>query len=62
MTIQKPAAASAPHHCPVCHHPQTRIQRKLGGERQGPINYVCARAEECVLGINLSKVETWVTV
>jgi hypothetical protein len=63
MTDPKPATRPAvPHHCPVCHFPQTKIQRMLGGEKQGATNYVCARAGECVLGINLTKVENWVAV
>jgi hypothetical protein len=50
------------HHCPVCHHPQTKIQRRLGGVTRGSTIYVCARAGECSVGINLTKVETWVSV
>jgi hypothetical protein len=50
------------HICPVCHSPQTRIQRKLNGEPHGATNYVCSRAGECVLGIDLAKVDTWVAV
>lgn len=50
------------HHCPVCHHPQTKIQRRLGGEAHGSTNYVCTRAGDCIVGINLSKVDTWVAV
>lgn len=48
------------HECPICHFPQTRIQRKLSDEKYGATNYVCARSGECVLGINLAKVDTWV--
>jgi hypothetical protein len=31
------------HQCPVCHHPQTKIQRRLNGTAHGSIIYVCAR-------------------
>jgi hypothetical protein len=50
------------HQCPVCHHPQTKIQRRLNETTRGAINYVCARPDDCSLGINLSNVETWVVV
>ena len=52
----------AVHHCPVCHHPQTKIQRRLSGTTNGSTIYVCARNGECSIGINLSKVDTWVAV
>lgn len=61
MPEQKPAPRPVMHDCPVCHFPQTKIQRKLAGEKHGATNYVCARTE-CVLGINLTKVDTWVAV
>jgi hypothetical protein len=48
--------------CPVCHHPQTKIQRRLNGIPHGSTIYVCARADDCSIGINLSKVETWAPV
>jgi hypothetical protein len=50
------------HQCPVCHHPQTKIQRRLNDTTRGSTIYVCARWGVCSVGINLSKVETWVTV
>lgn len=50
------------HQCPVCHQPQTKIQRRLGGTTGGSTIYVCARAGECSVGMNLSKVDTWVSV
>ena len=50
------------HRCPVCQHPQTKIQRRLNGTTRGSTIYVCARAGECSVGMNLSKVETWVSV
>jgi hypothetical protein len=49
------------HECPVCHFPQTKIQRKLSDDKHGATNYVCARVE-CAVGINLAKVDTWVAV
>jgi hypothetical protein len=52
----------AVHQCPVCHHPQTRIHRRLGENTHGSTVYVCARAGECIIGVNLAKVETWDTV
>jgi hypothetical protein len=48
--------------CPVCHQRQTKIQRRLSGETNGSTIYVCARWGECSVGIDLSKVETWVAV
>lgn len=50
------------HHCPVCQHPQTKIQRLLGDAARGSTSYVCARPRECSLGIDLAKVTTWVAV
>jgi hypothetical protein len=49
------------HECPVCHHPQTKIQRKLSDDKGGATNYVCARVE-CPVGFNLAHVDTWVAV
>ena len=62
MTDQKLAARAIVQHCPVCQFPQTKIQRKLDGERRGSTSYVCARTGECAIAINLSKLETWVAV
>jgi hypothetical protein len=53
---------SPAHQCPVCHHPQTKIQRRLGAEKNGSTIYVCGRTGECSVGIDLTKVETWVVV
>ena len=50
------------HQCPVCGHPQTKMQRQLGGTTRGCTMYVCGRAGECSAGMNLSKIETWVAV
>ena len=63
--IQQPKrkdSAPAVHQCPVCHYPQPKIQRRLGGTTRGSTIYVCARAGECSVGMNLSKVDTWVAV
>lgn len=62
MTDPKLAARPIVHQCPVCQCPQTKIQRKLDGERRGATSYVCARTGECAIAINLSKLETWVAV
>lgn len=60
---RKPAAgAQAVRICPACHYPQTKIQRQLDGEKQGAVSYVCARADECPVGFNLTKVDTWMAV
>ena len=49
------------HQCPVCHFPQTKIQRVLSEGKYGSVSYVCSRGE-CTVGLDLSKVDTWVTV
>ena len=49
------------HHCPVCQHPQTKVQRKLGEGKHGSTNFVCTRPD-CPVGINLAQVETWTAV
>lgn len=50
------------HQCPVCGHPQTKIQRKLADDKpRGSTTYVCARTD-CAVGINLALVDTWVAV
>jgi hypothetical protein len=61
MAIPKPAPVPVLHQCPVCQHPQTKIQRKLENAQSGSTNYVCARPE-CVLGIDLTRVPTWTPV
>ena len=62
MTDHKLPPLPVRHQCPVCHFPQTKIQRRLDGERHGATIYVCARSGECAVGFNLSKVDTWVAV
>ena len=50
------------HLCPVCHHPQTKLARRLTPTTNGSTIYVCARPEDCSIGVNVSKVDTWVAV
>ena len=59
MSTRKPPAAPAVHQCPSCHQPQTKIKRVLGDGKFGSCNFVCSRTD-CVLAIDLSKLETWV--
>jgi hypothetical protein len=61
MFSSKPPAHSAVHQCPSCHQPQTKIQRKISDTQLGATCFVCARPE-CSLGLNLTKVDTWVVV
>ena len=49
------------HQCPVCQHPQTKIQRKLSEDRHGSTSFVCTR-QDCPVGINLAQVATWTAV
>ncbi len=63
--LQQPKRNNNPppvHQCPVCHHPQTKIARRLTETTHGSTIYVCARAGECNVGMNLTKVDTWVAV
>jgi hypothetical protein len=50
------------HHCPVCHHPQMKLQRRLSPTTNGSTIYVCARSGECAVGVNVTKIDTWVAV
>jgi hypothetical protein len=50
------------HQCPVCHQPQTRLQRRLSETQNGSTIYVCSRTGECSVGVNLAKMDTWVAV
>ena len=59
MPNHKISAPPATHHCPSCHQPQTKIKRVLSDGKFGSCNFVCSRTE-CALGIELSKLETWV--
>jgi hypothetical protein len=59
---KRTAPPPAVHNCPVCHHPQTKIARRLSETTHGSTIYICARVGVCSVGVNLSKVETWVAV
>ena len=45
--------------CPSCQQPQTKIRRVLADGKFGSGSFVCSRVE-CALGIDVSKLETWV--
>jgi hypothetical protein len=62
--MQTPRKEHAPvvHVCPVCGRPQTKIQRLIGAATRGSTIYVCARADECSVGVSLSKIANWVAV
>ena len=60
MSTQKQAAVPVPHQCPSCRQPQTKIKRVLDDGKFGSRNFICSRTE-CALGIDLSKLKTWVT-
>jgi hypothetical protein len=59
MLNSKVPSPAAPHQCPSCNQPQTKIKRVLADGKFGSSNFVCSRIE-CSLGIDLSKLETWV--
>ena len=59
MSSLKVPGPMAVHHCPSCQQPQTKIKRLLGEGKFGSSNFVCSRTE-CALGIDVSKLETWV--
>jgi hypothetical protein len=59
MSNQRATAPLAVHRCPSCQQPQTKIKRVLGDGKFGSNNFVCSRVE-CALGVDLSKLETWV--
>jgi len=61
MPSHKPPPPPATHLCPVCQFPQTKIQRILGAGKYGSTSYVCSR-QECAVGLDLSKIDTWVAV
>jgi len=62
--MQSPRKVPAPalHLCPVCGRPQTKIQRVVGSVAGGSTSYVCARAGDCTIGINLNQIANWVAV
>jgi hypothetical protein len=51
-----------PPQCPVCHYPQTKVQRRLTATTNGSTTYVCTRVDQCTAGMNLDKMDTWVAV
>ena len=55
-------SSAPPHQCPVCHQQQTKLQRRLSETKNGSTIYVCPRAGECSVGIDLTKLDTWVAV
>ena len=59
MSSPKVPGPIAVHQCPSCQQPQTKIKRLLGEGKFGSSNFVCSRTE-CALGIDVSKLETWV--
>ena len=59
MPNHKLPAPPVAHQCPSCHLPQTKIKRVLSEGKFGASNFVCARSE-CSLGIDVSKLQTWV--
>lgn len=61
MVNFKQPAGPATRLCSSCQLPQTKIQRVLDKGQLGAITYVCSRPA-CSLGIDLSKLETWVAV
>jgi len=62
--MQPPRKSPVPtlHVCPVCGHPQTKIQRVLGSVTRGSTTFICARAGDCSVGVSLSKIANWVAV
>lgn len=59
MSSHKVPAPPVVHQCPSCGQPQTKIKRVLGDGKFGSRNFICSRME-CALGIDVSKLETWV--
>ena len=59
MSNHKVPALVAAHPCPRCHQPQTKVTRVLGDGKFGSSSFVCSRME-CALGIDVSKLETWI--
>lgn len=63
--MAQPKANDRPHtapHCPVCQHPQTKVQRLLSDTVRGATMHVCARVGQCSVGMNLKKMDNWVAV
>jgi hypothetical protein len=59
VPIHKVAAPLAARQCPCCNQLQTKIKRVLAEGKFGSSSFVCAR-KECALGIDVSKLATWV--
>ncbi len=62
MQPKRKESSPSLHHCPACQQPQTKIQRRVGETPRGSTIYVCARKSECIVGVDLAKVEGWVAV
>lgn len=62
MTTQRKEPVPVLHVCPACGRPQTKIQRLVGTATRGSTIYVCARGDECSVGVSLSKIANWVAV
>jgi hypothetical protein len=60
--VKRDDSSTPRHRCPVCDHPQIKLRRRLGESSHGSTIYVCPRAGECSVGVNLTKIETWVAV
>jgi hypothetical protein len=61
----QPKGKDRPHsapQCPVCHYPQTKVQRRLTETVNGSTMYLCTRVGQCSLGMNLNKMDTWMAV
>ena len=48
--------------CPVCRHPQTKVQRRLTATKNGSTIYLCTRVGQCSVAMNLNKMDTWIAV
>lgn len=59
---KRKVAAPLIHVCPVCHQPQTKIQRLIGSTTRGSTAYVCARVGACIVAVSLNKIDNWVEV
>jgi hypothetical protein len=62
ISAKRPEPPLAAHQCPACHHPQMKLQRRLGGTTNGSTIYVCPRWADCSIGVNVTKIDTWVAV
>jgi hypothetical protein len=62
VSAKRPEPSLPAHQCPVCHYPQIKLQRRLSGTANGSTIYVCARWNDCSVGVNVTKIDTWVAV